>query len=269
MADERPPISFDPPVVDSGVRVPLKPDASMDERGVIERTRRYFGYPVVAVELTEDHYQDAMEEAKQWFIDNWGMIRNRYFDLFPGVREIQLTEDVREVQECYFEGVRLPPMVFDKDFPFFTPFPMGASGGMAFSYPTGLYSGLVQQLQWIEQLKRIFSAEPDWEFDSNTRVLRVFPAFETGEKRMLVEYTSNSLQISELFGEALITFMRYFRALCKMRLGEIRSKYDSVPVAGGSASLNGTALKDEGKEEVEKLTEWSHQRTAPYRFLVG
>lgn len=270
MTDGRDTPQFDPPKgVDATVKVPLQSAVRLRERDVIERTRRYFGYPVVAVELSEEHYGDAMEEAKQWFVDNWGIIRFRMFDLTPGVREVQMTDDVREVQEVHFEAVRIPPLVFDRDFPFFAPFPLRAEGGIVFSYPTGLYSGIVQQLQWIEELKRIFSSEPEFEFDRVTRILRIFPAFEVGEKRMLVEYVSNSMQIEELFGEALVTFIRYFRALCAERLGQIRSKYDSIPVAGGTASLNGSALLEWAREEKEKMTEWAHQRNAPYRFLTG
>ena len=270
MADASIPPSFDPPQgVDTSAVNPLQSQIRLKERDVIERTRRFFGHPVVSVELTEDHYRDSLEEAKQWWIDNWGAIRFRLFDLIPGVREIQMTDDVVEVQEVNFEGVRIPPLVFDRDFPFFAPFPLRAEGGIVFSYPTGLYSGIVQQLQWIEQLKRIFSAEPEFEFDRVTRVLRIFPAFEVGERRMLVEYLSNSIQIEELTGEALITFIRYFRAECKERLGQIRSKYDSIPVAGGSASLNGSALLEQATQEKEQLTEWAHQRNYPYRFLTG
>lgn len=270
MTDGRKIPQFSPPEgVDASVKVPLQHAARLSERDVIERVRRYFGYPVVAVELSEDHYGDAMEESKQWFIDNWGIIRFRMFNLTPGIREIQMTDDVREVQEVHFEAIRIPPLVFDRDFPFFAPFPLRAEGGIVFSYPTGLYSGIVQQLQWIEQLKRIFSSEPEFEFDRVTRVLRIFPAFEVGEKRMLVEYVSNSMQIEELFGEALVTFIRYFRAECAERLGQIRSKYDAIPVAGGTASLNGAALLDWAREEKEKMTEWAHQRNMPFRFLTG
>jgi hypothetical protein len=261
---------FSPPEgVDASVKLPLHHSAALSERDAIERTRRYFGHPVVAVEITPEQFGDALEETKQWFIDNWGIIRFRMFDVTTGVREIQMTDDVRDVQEVHFEAVRVPPLVFDRDFPFFAPFPLRAEGGIVFSYPTGLYSGIVQQLQWIEQLKRIFSAEAEFEFDRVTRVLRIFPAFEVGEKRLLVEYTSNSMQIEELFGEALVTFLRYFRAEVGERLGQIRSKYDSIPVAGGAATLNGSALLEWARDEKEKLTEWAHARNAPYRFLTG
>jgi len=261
---------FDPPEgTETESRVPMRSSLPLKDQDVIERVRRYFGHGVVAVELTRDQFLDAMEEAKQWFVDNWGLVRFRMFDLVAGIREIRMTDDVKAIQDVLFEGVRTPPMVFDRDFPFFAPFPLRAEGGIVFSYPTGLYSGLVQQLQWIEQLKRIFSAEAEWDYDPITRILRIYPSFEVGEKRMLVEFVSNSMQTEELSGEQLVTFIRYFRACCGERLGQIRSKYDSIPVAGGTASLNGSTLLDKAQEEKEKMTEWAHARTAPYRFLTG
>lgn len=272
MADvsRTPPPSFDPPPgVDTAAKVPLTPVPRLSEREVIERVRRYFGHPVVSVELTEETFGDCLEEAKAWFVDNWGIRRYRLFEIVSGMREIVMTDDVREVQEVSFQSAQLPPLVFDRDFPFFGQSPNSAAGGVMFSYPTGMYSGIVQQLQWISQLKRIFSSEPDWEFDNLTRVLRLFPASLGGANRCLVEYVSNSMHIEELFGEALLTYIRYFRAECGERLGQIRSKYDSIPVAGGTASLNGTALLDWSREEKEKLTEWAHARGYPYRFLTG
>ena len=38
-------------------------------------------------------------------------------------------------------------------------------------------------------------------------------------------------------------------------LGQIRSKFGSVPIPGDNITLNGTALISEGKEEQDKLRE--------------
>ena len=48
---------------------------------------------------------------------------------------------------------------------------------------------------------------------------------------------------------------RFSLALCKEMLGQIRSKFASVPIPGESITLNGTALISEGKEEQDKLRE--------------
>jgi len=46
---------------------------------------------------------------------------------------------------------------------------------------------------------------------------------------------------------------RFALALCKETLGQVRSKFNSVPIPGESVTLNGTALISEGKEEQNKL----------------
>jgi len=46
---------------------------------------------------------------------------------------------------------------------------------------------------------------------------------------------------------------RYALALTKCILGETRSKFSTIPIPGESVTLNGEALKSEGKEEIDKL----------------
>jgi len=46
---------------------------------------------------------------------------------------------------------------------------------------------------------------------------------------------------------------RFALALCKETLGQVRSKFSSVPIPGEAVTLNGTALLSEAKEEQNKL----------------
>lgn len=48
---------------------------------------------------------------------------------------------------------------------------------------------------------------------------------------------------------------RFSLAVCKEMLGQIRSKFDKVPLPGDSVTLNGTALIAEGKEQQKELRE--------------
>jgi hypothetical protein len=48
---------------------------------------------------------------------------------------------------------------------------------------------------------------------------------------------------------------RFALALCKEILGQIRSKFATVPIPGDSVTLNGSALISEGKDEQDKLRE--------------
>jgi hypothetical protein len=48
---------------------------------------------------------------------------------------------------------------------------------------------------------------------------------------------------------------RFALAICKEMLGQVRSKFGSIPIPGDSVQLNGTALISEGKEEQKDLRE--------------
>jgi len=107
--------------------------------------------------------------------------------------------------------------------------------------------------------------------------LRLFPIPETArQEKMWVEFSiptdvwdntdsqtkgvnnMNTLPIGNLpynninsIGKQWIR--RFALALSKEMLGQIRSKFNQVPIPGESVTLNGTALITEGKDEQEKL----------------
>ncbi len=110
-------------------------------------------------------------------------------------------------------------------------------------------------------------------------MLRLFPTpYTGGPKTMLIEFSipedswartdtktkgvnnMNTLPMGNLpfvsinsIGKQWIR--RFALALCKEMLGQIRSKFGSVPIPGDNITLNGTALISEGKEEQDKLRE--------------
>jgi len=47
--------------------------------------------------------------------------------------------------------------------------------------------------------------------------------------------------------------MKYYFACCKETLGEIRSKYQTIPIPGSELTLNGDQLKQEAQQEKEQL----------------
>lgn len=64
---------------------------------------------------------------------------------------------------------------------------------------------------------------------------------------------------------------RYTLALCKITLGSIRSKYDSLPIPNAEVRLDGTTLRQEGQQEIEKLEEYlreSLQQTGKHEQMI-
>lgn len=60
---------------------------------------------------------------------------------------------------------------------------------------------------------------------------------------------------------------RFCLALCKEMLGQVRSKFATVPIPGDSVTLNGDKLISEGKEEQEKLREELKTQLAEMTYL--
>lgn len=49
---------------------------------------------------------------------------------------------------------------------------------------------------------------------------------------------------------------RYTLSLCKITLGNIRSKYDSMPIPNAEFRLDGATLRQEGQQEIERLEQF-------------
>jgi hypothetical protein len=64
----------------------------------------------------------------------------------------------------------------------------------------------------------------------------------------------------------------YSLATCKIMLGEAREKFQTIASPQGGTSLNGTALKAEGKAEVEALELElinNKDNQQPLTFVIG
>jgi hypothetical protein len=121
-------------------------------------------------------------------------------------------------------------------------------------------------LQSIETAKRILGAEQDWRQEG--RILYVFPA-PTVAYPALVNYMSHAID-TQVFSERDFDLIkRYALAKAKADLGRVRSKYGEYPTAQGTTSLDGSALLEEAKDEIEALDEEIGQSGYPMGIIIG
>jgi|TARA_X000001388_G_scaffold74360_4_gene67258 hypothetical protein len=125
----------------------------------------------------------------------------------------------------------------------------------------------------------IYTRLSHYSYELKNNNIRLYPIpYTGGPKKMYVEFSvrqdiwtgadtdldgvnnMNTLPIGNLpfnninaIGKQWIR--RFALALSKETLGQVRSKFGSVPVPGQTINLNGTALIAEGKDEQEKLRE--------------
>jgi hypothetical protein len=207
----------------------------MTEQELKKWILRRLGSPIAKVCLDELHLEDAVDDAKRWFAAKKGVDRDITLDLFSGKVEYVMPEDCDAVLDVSFQVSPLdislifaPHIIADEKVPY-----------NAFAAPSsaGLYSSLVQSLQYVDMAKRIINSE-----------------------------TCNTIeQLPERDHDLL---KRYALAYAKMDLGNIYSKYSSWPTAQGQVQLNGPALISQAEAAFEKLEEEIYNSAMPMPFFA-
>jgi len=119
------------------------------------------------------------------------------------------------------------------------------TGGMA-TYD--FYAG------YVELAARMFGGYVTYTFNPVTKVLRVVRDFKGTGERILIwaDIQRPELELLQDPG-AGVWIADFILAQLKIIIGEAREKYGSIAGPGGGTSLNGTAMKSEGKAEMERM----------------
>jgi hypothetical protein len=119
------------------------------------------------------------------------------------------------------------------------------TGGMA-TYD--FYAG------YVELAARMFGGYVTYTFNPVTKVLRVVRDFKGTGERVLIwaDMTRPETELLQDPGIG-IWITDFILATVKIIIGEAREKYGTIAGPGGGTSLNGAAMKSEGKAEQERL----------------
>lgn len=240
----------------------------MTEEEMRDWILRKLGAPLVVVELTKEHLEDATEEAKRWFAAKKGVARRELINIPSGTNSYNLPDYVDKVLD----------VVAQDDSDVFYPggdpiwFGLTAKGWLPYgdvegSPPLGPYSGFTQTLQRIDIGKKVYSADPDWRQEG--RVLYVYPA--EGERgNYFYYYKHNSWTVDQLDERDHDLVKRFALASAKVTLARVRGKYpNGMPTAQGSAGLDADTLLNESSTEMEKLADEIAASAYPMGFMVG
>lgn len=240
----------------------------MNEEALKAWILRMLGHPTLQVELTDPHLADAVESARRWFAVEKGVDKKAIVPIVGGVVEYSLPADCVGVMNVVFplapfdlSLIYSPFMVADEKIPY----DVFASSAMG-----GLYSTFTQNLQYIEMAKRVLGAEPDFNVDIDNMKVVISPMPKVGGGGAFVlEYRSNNFSLETLNEVDHSLVKGYALACAKWTLGRIRSKYDSMAVAGGAVQMDGAVLIAEAKEEIEKLEVKIVGKQGPMVFSVA
>lgn len=239
-------------------------NALLNREELYEWILRRLGAPFWEVELCQEHVKDAVEMAVRWFAAKKGLSKLFPIQTVSGQVEYDLDCEIDRVLDVAYETHRLDLSLIFSPFTLLEekiPYDVFASGGSG-----GLYSSYVQALQYIEQAKRILSAEFEWTEINDKLFIAPTPV---DSRRLIVWAKINFTQIEELEERDHELIKRYALAKAMIDLAWIRGKYGDYPSAQGSTTLNWDRLLDTAQTEIDKLEEEIMGAGYPMSFVTG
>lgn len=213
------------------------------------------GYPLLTVELTDSQIDSCIADGISVYSkfaytpEKYLVVNTKYYEHGVGLNlHGQRIMSVKEISTQ-----RDNPMGIGMDM-FFSPYAFFGQGGMGASpffnqanvSPTGSWITYQNAMEWYKLAKRMTGSNPDFQYDKTTQYLKLFPEPRCGNQDHFILLTVNQEPpIEEYFGNEYCR--RLILAECKILLGTIRKKFQSVQLLGGG-TLD-TSIADEGREE--------------------
>lgn len=219
-------------------------------------TIRKLGGGIIDVELTNDHKTDCIDDAKRWFAERVGFIIYSQLPLVPGQSNYYLSSDTIEIYDLWLPSFQLPTLDVDSfSFTYFTSLFGAWTSPQQAPMP---YSDLVQRLQYLETIGRLFSTDRDWDWQPELRRLVISPPPRAGGlgtmiSNAIIKAGSADIQTEKLDPRSGEFFRRKLLIEAMRTLGNIRDTYDAYPTVGGERTMNGGALIQRADTMAAKL----------------
>lgn len=255
----------------------------LNREDAIGWVQRSLGCGAVILEVTEEHSEDAFDDALRWWIARKGIKRHAVLAVYSGESSYEMPTDCDEVMAVWFPGVQLDVIASINPFAFIDVEMLPVAYQSLTGLPGGSFYGtLHQMIAHAETARRVIGAEPAFEYDKDTNLLQIYPTNHTSgtviaryasQKLITVDPTPPATTPKNDFANLRFRdrdlILRYARAALKVRLGRVRSKYTEWPSAGGAKTMDGDTLLTEGREEFDTLTEELIGLSDPVPFVVG
>lgn len=242
---------------------------------LIGEAHRALGGGIVRVELTPEHFDDALNFALDTYRQrsaNSTQERVAFLDLTPGENTYTLPNEIIEVRQVFRRATTGTASGTGMNFePFGAAFinqmTLGLQGGNSGSLVTyELMTG------FQELVGKMFGAYINFTWDPQTHEIRLVRDIRSPETVLLWVYNfrPETALLNDLYARPWL--LRCTIARSKMILGEARSKFGSIAGPQGGTSLNGDSLKAEGQAEYDALLEELKngvEQNIGYGWVVG
>jgi hypothetical protein len=239
----------------------------MDEAALKEWILVELGGDFLKIELYDETLGQAIENARRWFAAKKGIQKSVVLPVTPGQSPVELPDEIDTVQDIAFSASAISlSLSFINPYSWLdgAPIPYDA---IAVPQSGGLYSSIVQTLQYVTEAKRILGAELDWA--QQGRLLYVWP-IPLNAQSVMITGKSNNIVIEQLSERDHDLVKRRALAHAKRLVGRVRTKYESgFPTAQGHEQLDGATLLQEGADEILALDDEISLSAYPMMIMKG
>lgn len=237
------------------------PSDTSRKNEIIDYIRLRLGDGIVDVEADKEHYDSAIEQAfNRYRQRSSNSVEESYafLDMTPETQQFILPKEIIDVRQIFRRGIG---SVTGTTASQFEPF---ASGYLnTYMLVAGRVGGLVNYelfTGYQELAMKMFGGYMNFTYEKVTRkltLIRKQPFLGTGEQisESILLWTYNYKPDVMLLNDPQIFpwIQDYAYALVMISIGNAREKFASIAGPQGGTALNGTALKQEGLQLLDKL----------------
>lgn len=250
-------------------------EAQNERQKVVEYVQNMLGSGMVDVELDPSHYNTAIDRALSKFRQRSSNAVEESFGFLTtqtDQNDYTLPAEVQQVRQIFRRSIGSRSGGGDGG-SLFEPFNLAYSntylltsthmGGLATYYAFASYQ---------KQVGKLFGSDINFTFNKTTRVLTLMQRPRNEEEVLLwmYNYRPDFVLLQDTYAGQWLR--DYSLATCKIMLGEAREKFSQISSPQGGTSLNGSALKTEGKTEIDVLEQdLINYKTGdtPLTFVIG
>ncbi len=234
---------------------PTNANLTQLKEAMFDNIRYRLGDGIIDLELDPQHYEAAYDYAVKIYRQRAQNSTVESYTLMTVVRNVDtytLPSEFINVRALFRRTVGLETGPSSTSFDPFSSAILNTyllnynyTGGMA-TYD--FYAG------YVELAARMFGGYVNYTFNPVTKVLRVVRDFKGSGERILVwaDVQKPETQLVQDPGSG-VWITDFTMATLKIIIGEAREKFASIAGPGGGTSLNGAAMKSEGKEKQTEL----------------
>lgn len=227
-----------------------------ERQKVVEYVKAMLGSGMIDVELDPVHYNTAIDRALAKFRQRSSNAVEESFGFLTlelDQNEYTMPQEVTNIRQIFRRSIG-SRTGGGQGGTLFEPFNLAYSntylltstnmGGLATYYAFASYQKLVGKM---------FGSEINFTYNKTSKKLTIMQRPRAEEEVMLwlYNYRPDFNLMQDQFAAQWLK--DYSLATCKIMLGEAREKFGTIASPQGSTTLNGAALKSEGKAEIETL----------------